>query len=87
MDKFLATIRTIKELHAENEKTRQELFMAKLDTEKQRQHKRDITQRIDQIFDLLKEWRLEANVIDEIEGNIRYQIQWFDEMSKNFSMS
>ena len=85
MDKFLATIRTIKELHAENEKTRQELFMAKLDTEKQRQHKRDITQRIDQIFDLLKEWRLEANVIDEIEGNIRYQIQWFDEMSKNFS--
>jgi len=85
MEKFLATIRTIKKLHGENEGSRQELLLAKLDPEKQKQHKRDITQRIDQIFDLLKEWRLEANVIDDIEGHIRQQIQWFDEMNKQVS--
>jgi RNA polymerase primary sigma factor len=85
MEKFLATIRTIKKLHAENGKMREELFSAKLDQEEQRKLKRDITQRIDKIFNLLKDWRLEANVIDGIEGHIRDQIQWLNEMNKLLS--
>ena len=85
MEKFLSTIRTIKKLHAENGEAREELFTAKLDQEEQRKLKRNITQRIDKVFDLLKNWRLEANVIDGIEGHIRDQIQWFNEMNKLFS--
>ena len=82
MEKFLSTIRTIKKLHAENGEMREKLFSAKLDQEEQRKLKRNITQRIDKIFHLLKDWRLEANVIDGIEGQIRGQIEWFNEMNK-----
>ena len=85
MEKFLSTIRTIKKLHAENGEMRDQLFSAKLDQEEQRKLNRNITQRIDKIFDLLKDWRLEANVIDGIEGHIRDQIAWFNEMNKLFS--
>ncbi len=85
MEKFLSTIRTIKKLHAENEDTREKFSSPKLDQEEQKKLKRNITGRTDQIFDLLKEWRLEANVIDGIEEHIRYQIQWFDEMNKQFA--
>jgi RNA polymerase primary sigma factor len=85
MEKFLATIRTIKKLHAENGEMREQLFSGKFDQEEQKKIKRSITQRIDKIFNLLKDWRLESNVIDEIEGQIRYQIEWFNEMNKLFS--
>ncbi|MGD9079642.1 MAG: RNA polymerase sigma factor RpoD [Desulfobacterales bacterium] len=85
MEKFLSTIRTIKKLHAENGDMREQLFSAKIDQEEQRKLKRNITQRIDKIFNLLKDWRLEANVIDGIEGQIRDQIEWFTEMNKLFS--
>jgi RNA polymerase primary sigma factor len=85
MEKFLSTIRTIKKLHAENGEMREQLFSAKLDQEEQRKLNRSITQRIDKIFNLLKDWRLEANVIDGIEGHIRDQIAWFNEMNKLFS--
>ena len=84
MEKFLSTIRTIKRLHAENGEMRDQLFSTKLDQEEQRKLQRNITQRIDKIFHLLKDWRLEANVIDGIEGHIHDQIQWFNEMNKLF---
>lgn len=85
MEKFLSTIRTIKKLHAQNSEMREQLFSAKLDQEEKRKLKRNLTQRIDKIFNLLKDWRLEANVIDGIEGHIRDQIEWFNEMNKLFT--
>jgi RNA polymerase primary sigma factor len=84
-EKFLKTIRAIKKSHEENKANREALFSSKLDQEEQRKHRRNITRRIDKVFDLLKEWRLEASVIDRIEENIRNQILWFDEMTKLFS--
>ena len=84
-EKFLRTIRAIKKFHEENRAAREELFSAKLDQEEQRKLRRNIARRIDKIFDLLKNWRLEASVIDGIEENIRAQIVWFDEMNKLFS--
>ncbi len=84
-EKFLKTIRYIKKSHAENKVDREALFSSKLDQEEQRKHRRNITRRIDNVFELLKEWRLEASVIDRIEENIRGQILWFDEMAKLFS--
>jgi RNA polymerase primary sigma factor len=84
-EKFLRTIRAIRKIHEENKASREELFSRKLDQEDQRKLKRNITGRIDNVFNLLKDWRLEASVIDRIEGNIRAQIAWFDEMGKLFS--
>ena len=84
-EKFLTTIRAIKKLDSENKNTREKLFTAKLDQEEQRKLKKQIARRVDKIFDLLKDWRLEASVIDRIEAYIRAQIQWFNEMNKHFS--
>jgi len=81
-EKFLETIRTIKEIHEENKELREKLFNRKLTAEKQRKIRRSITRRATKIFELLKDWRLESSVIESIESKIRYQIGWFDGMNK-----
>jgi RNA polymerase primary sigma factor len=83
--KFLDTIRQIKSLHQENKEAREKAFAIDEDPEKQRKTKRNMQRQIIEIFDLLKDWRLEANVIDEIEGKIKEQIEWFDAMAKKVS--
>ena len=77
-EKFLATIRGITEFHEENKGFREKLFTQKLDSDKQRKNKRSIARRANKIFELLKNWRLEASVIDNIENKIWHQIGWFD---------
>jgi RNA polymerase primary sigma factor len=84
-EKFLTTIRSIKKIHDENKKYREQLFLKDIDADEQRRIRRSIARRTNKIFELLKEWRLEASVIDEIEGVIRGQIDWFDAMNKKLT--
>ncbi len=81
-ERFLETIRAIKELHEENKALREKLFAQKKESDQQRKIRRSIARRVNKIFELLKDWRLESSVIDSIEGKIRYQIGWFDGMNK-----
>jgi len=84
-EKFLGTIRGIKKIHEENKAIREKLFVQKLGADERRKLRRSISRRSTKIFELLKDWRLEASVIDRIEGKIRYQIGWFDGMNKRMS--
>ena len=77
-EKFLETIRSIKEIHEENKAYREKLFVQKMESDKQRRIKRNIARRSSKIFELLKEWRLESSVIDDIESKIMHQIGWFE---------
>ena len=77
-EKFLRTIRSITEIHDENKPFREKLFSQKLESDKRRQLKRSIARRANKIFELLKDWRLEASVIDGIESKIWHQIGWFE---------
>ena len=77
-EKFLNTIRAIKKIHEENRVYRENLFSQKMDSAKQRKIKRNIVRRTNKIFELLKDWRLESSVIDDIESKIWHQIGWFD---------
>ena len=86
-ERFLGTISGIKELHNENMRYREKLFSQKMNSEKQRKIRRSIAQRANKIFELLKDWRLEASVIDGMEGKIRYKIGWFDGMIKRSTES
>ncbi len=86
-ERFLETIRGIKEFHEENIRYREKLFSQKMNSEKQRKIRRNIARRAHKIFELLKDWRLEASVIDGMEGKIRYQIGWFDGMIKRSTES
>jgi RNA polymerase primary sigma factor len=86
-EKFLQTIRQIKEIHLENNNWRKKAFGAEGESEESRKARRALQRGTATIFDLLKEWRLEANVIDEIEAEIQKQIDWFDTMAKKLAKS
>jgi len=86
-EKFLATIRGIKDLHEENRVYREKLFIEKLESDEKRRTRRNIARRANKIFQLLKDWRLEASVVEGIESKIRYQIGWFDAMNKRIAGS
>ena len=84
-EKFLSTVRSIGEVHAENNKFREKLFFSQLKPEEKRRVRRSIKRRNSKIFELLKEWRLEGSILDDIEFRIRNQIDWFDRMGQNFA--
>ncbi|MFZ0134951.1 MAG: RNA polymerase sigma factor RpoD [Desulfobacterales bacterium] len=82
-EKFLNTIRAIREIHLENNAFRERLFTDELKPDESRRVRRSIKRRNARIFELLKEWRLEGSIIDDIEQRIIDQIGWFDRMSQN----
>ena len=83
IEAFLKTIAFIRQVHEENIEFRDKLFNdKKLDADEQRRIRRCITRRNQKIFDVLKEWRLEGNVIDQIEEDIRNLVEWFDAMNR-----
>ena len=84
-DKFLETIRSIKDLHHQNRDCREKAFAADIDPEEQRKAKRHLQRLISEIFDLLKDWRLEAAVIDDIEVKILQEIEFFEATGKKLS--
>ena len=83
IDAFVSTIRAIAEVHGENMSFREQLFNdGHLKSDEQRRIRRCITRRNQKLFDLLKEWRLEGSVIDQMEEDIRNLIDWFDAMNR-----
>ncbi|MEJ5357680.1 MAG: RNA polymerase sigma factor RpoD [Desulfobacterales bacterium] len=83
--KFLETIRRIKTLHQKTRPLRLQVFQADPDSEKSRRAKRDLEKHLDEIFELLKDWRLESSVIDDIEARIQGEIDAFDAAAKKIS--
>lgn len=88
LEAFIDTIHAINKVHEENMKFRDMLFNNhKIKSDEQRRIRRCITRRSQKIFDMLKEWRLEGNVIDQIEEDIRNLIAWFDAMNRVITAS
>jgi RNA polymerase primary sigma factor len=84
-EKFLETIQTIEKIHQENARLRGKMFLPKTRADEQRRLRRSVARRTTKIFEALKEWRLEASVIDDIEEMIRQQIDWFDAMNRRIT--
>jgi RNA polymerase primary sigma factor len=85
---FISTITNITKVHDENMGFRDKLFNDnKMASDEQRRIRRCITRRNQKIFDMLKEWRLEGNVIDQIEEDIRNLVEWFDVMNRVITAS
>ena len=83
--KFLETIRRIRALHQKSRSLRDQVFAADSESEKHRKAKRDLERHLDEIFELLKDWRLESSVIDDIEAKIQNEIDIFDSAAKKMS--
>ncbi len=84
IEKFLETIDQIKAIDAENQQLRDRLFAEDMPADEQRRVKRSIRRRNRKIFELFKDWRLESDVIEEIERKIAEQVEWFDTTNKVF---
>ncbi len=84
IEKFLQTIDTIKSIDAENHQLRERIFNESMDADEQRRVTRSIRRRNRKIFELFKDWRLESEVIEEIERKIAEQVEWFDTTQKVF---
>ncbi|MFO7837871.1 MAG: RNA polymerase sigma factor region1.1 domain-containing protein, partial [Desulfosalsimonadaceae bacterium] len=82
IEQFLETIDHIKQIDAESQEFREKIFSEDLAPDARRRTKRAIRRRNRKIFELLKDWRLETDVIDEIEKKIRGQVEWFDTTHK-----
>ncbi|MEN8210336.1 MAG: RNA polymerase sigma factor RpoD [Thermodesulfobacteriota bacterium] len=76
-EKFLNSLKIIKKLHDENQEKRDYLLQAKRKTKKYEIFSKEIFDNTETIFAQLKKWRFEANVIHNIEKNIRNTIIWF----------
>ncbi|NOX34782.1 MAG: RNA polymerase sigma factor RpoD [Deltaproteobacteria bacterium] len=76
-EKFLNSLKIIKEIHEENQEKRDRLFAEKKGSKKHETLAKEIFENTEFIFEQLKQWRFESNVIDNIEKNIRNSIVWF----------
>jgi RNA polymerase primary sigma factor len=74
---FVRTVRTIKALHEENTAFREKLFSQNVSALEKRKARRSVGRRNRKILKLLKEWRLEATVIDQIEKSIQHKVNQF----------
>ncbi|MEE4365403.1 MAG: RNA polymerase sigma factor RpoD [Desulfotignum sp.] len=77
-EKFLESLAVIKSLHESNQDKRDQLHGLRKTTKKYQNLVAEISQGTEQIFEELKRWRFESNVIDTIEKSIRSTIVWFD---------
>ncbi|MCK5696164.1 MAG: RNA polymerase sigma factor RpoD, partial [Desulfobacula sp.] len=82
--KFLKSIRIIKNIHRENLKKRDILLQEKKKSKKYEIISGEIFNNTEIIFDELKKWRFESNVIDNIEKSIRNTITWFNTVDDLF---
>jgi len=82
VENFMKAIKDIQKIHDENKRFREILFGPPMEREERRRVRRCINRRNKKIFRRLKEWRLEGEVIDNIEQQIVHQIHWFDKKNK-----
>jgi len=76
-EKFLESLARIRTLHAQNQDYRDQLEIIRKSTKKYSNLREQIDCNTEEIFELLKSWRFESNVIDNIEKSIRNTIIWF----------
>jgi len=79
--RFLETISEIKKFNEENHVNREKMYSS-VDLDERRRIRKKISRRNSKIFELLKEWRLEASIVGKIEIIIRTQVEWFDTMNR-----
>ena len=77
-EKFLESLARIRDLHEENQEKRELLNETNKGTKKYATLQDEINTNTEAIFELLKRWRFESNVIDTIEKSIRSSIVWFE---------
>lgn len=79
---FLEAIRVIKQLDAENYTQREELLAPNLSEAERKRVRENVARRSARIFELLMGWRIENEVMVNIEKRIMAELDWFDQQNK-----
>ncbi|MDY6905388.1 MAG: RNA polymerase sigma factor RpoD [Thermodesulfobacteriota bacterium] len=79
IEHFAGTIRQIKQLDEENRAYREQKASAKMPVAERKRIADTLARRNAKIFELLSEWRIENEVLDNIEARLKAEIDWFDE--------
>ncbi len=80
LEKFLASLDEINAIHAVNQGNRDQVLSGGLEPSAVRKLRDEVRGNNEKIYDLLKAWRFESEVVDNIERTIRANIHWFDTM-------
>ncbi len=83
-EKFLKSLKIIYDIHQKNLKKRDLLLLEKKKSKKYETYSSEIFNNTEAIFEELKKWRFESNIIDNIEKSIRNAISWFDKVDELF---
>ena len=86
IENFVTTVNGIHAVNEENIAFREKLSTNSMPADEQRRIRRCISRRNNKIFELLKDWRLEGSVIDQMEDDIRRLNGWFDAMHKRMTL-
>jgi RNA polymerase primary sigma factor len=81
-EKFLESLEVIKTIHESNQEKRDQIYGLRKSTKKYQTLTQEIHEGTEQIFEELKRWRFESNVMDTIEKSIRNTIVWFDTVDR-----
>ncbi len=85
INKICGIIDTIREIDGECREYRDMLFDPSLNREERRKIRRHISRRNRKIFDLVKDWRLEAKWIDSVVADVEKHLRAFDDLEKEFA--
>lgn len=77
-EKFLNSLKNIQEIHKKNQKKRDQMLEIKKRSKKYETLSKEVSDNTDIIYEQLKKWRFESNIIEKIEKNIRDTIVWFE---------
>ena len=81
---FMEVIESIDVIDKEIHEFREKLFTEEMLWDERRRVRRCVVRRNRKIYALLKDWRLESRVIDDIEKSIHKEIEWFENRNHTF---
>lgn len=84
-EKICRIIDAIKEINQENAHYRESLFSSKMDPQDRRRARRCINRRNHKIFEHIKDWRLDAKLINSVVDEVEHYITRFDSLEHEFS--
>ncbi len=84
-EKICRIIDSVKEIYQENAQYRESMFSTKMDSGARRRARRCINRRNHKIFDHIKDWRLDARLINSVVDAIEDHITRFDSLEQEFA--
>ena len=84
IENFMEVIKSIETINIEIGEFREKLFTEEMPWDERRRVRRCIVRRNRKIYALLRDWRLESRVIDNIEKGIHSEIEWFENRNQTF---